>query len=103
MLTRGAFWPVRSNFGNISNRKPPNVDFFDRSVAWELFHSLEHQNFCHNALYQNFCPGGFRPISGKIRKLPFKFWTFLHANAMFFDSELFCYISITIRIKWMHA
>ena len=51
-----------------------------------------------------FLPWGvvaFWPISGKIPKLRFKFWTLLHANAMFFDSELLCYIGITIRIQWM--
>ena len=51
-----------------------------------------------------FLPWGFVafwPISGKIRKLPFKFSTFLDANAMFFDSELFCYIGITTCTKWM--
>ena len=59
---------------------------------------MDHQNFCHNALYQNSCPGGLGHF-GPYPKLPFKFWTFLHANAMFLDSELFCYIGITTRIK----
>ena len=106
MLTRGAFWPVRSNFGNIFRRKPPNVDFFDRSVAGELFSSWEHQNFCHNALYQNFCPGGlwhFGPYLAKSQNCRSNFGHFFMPMPCFFDSELFCYIGITIRIEWMLA
>ena len=42
-------------------------------------------------------------MSAKIPKWLFQFWTFLHANAVFSNSEFFCYVGITIRIKWIFA
>ena len=44
--------------------------FFDRFVASDLFYSWEHQNFCHNALYQNFCPGGLWHFGPYLAKFP---------------------------------
>ena len=48
---------------------------------------LGASQFVSQCTVPEFLPWGvvaFWPISGKIPKLQFKFWTFLHANAMFF-------------------
>ena len=43
--------------------------FWDPSIACELCYSWDHQIFCHNALYQNSCPGGWG-ILAHILKTP---------------------------------
>ena len=93
MLTRGAFWPDRSNFGNVFKTKPGNVDFLRHICIFRAIVYLRTSELLSQCTVPVFLPwgaGAFWPISTKLPKLPFKFWTCLQANAMFFHPELFC-------------
>ena len=93
-----------SFFGNIFDRKPRIVDFLYLEVeSCFIAGSIRISTTMHCT--RVFALGGWG-ILAHIRKTPkisVQILDMSQAHAMLVDSEFFCYIGITIYIKWKPA